>query len=537
MIADRRPSLAVAAALLCVACACAGAGSCAPAASGPPDERAAELSPETAPTDAADVAPPDTLAPEIDAASADDVKAPPEIEPGPDRAVDGDSGASDVARELPDDSGPTRDLEDGSAEVGDSSDGGGEAALTGCPEPSAEELARQAVILSGQSVVEISVGISPSNIAHLRAYPYQYVSATFSLADASGLLGPYDVTVRLKGGGDGTQGGSFQDIDHKPSFKVDMNRIVPCQAMAGMTKLTLNNMVQDPSMLHEWVAYGLYRARDLPAPRVGYAWVRVNGQEYGLYSNIEVYDQAAFRRANFPSTQHLYEGQSGSDFSVSLSGGFEVDHGDPLDQSDLAAAIAALVAAPPEGLVATTNKHFHWPEVAAFLAIERFAGQQDGYTQQRNNFYAHSDNAGRFTLLPWGHDTVLATPLLYGYLKGNIAKRCLRDPDCHLLLEEALAATAQEVAQGQLLARVIDRAATLTPWVEADPRRPYSVAEHLAELDTLLRFIEEQPSRFASSIACVADTSTDFDQDGYDCLHDCDDTLSAVYPGSVALCP
>jgi hypothetical protein len=525
---------------LCVACA--GAASDPPDAGSADEGLSPEISDDTDAPDGADgeVDPPlDASETEVDAAAGDDVEPQPEI--GPDADADADSAPDTPLGELPDDSGPTSETQDASDAVAasdtaaDTADA--ETVASGCPDPTADDLLRQALILSGQNVVEVSIGLTQTNIAHLRAYPYQYVSASFSLADASGLLGPYEVAVRLKGGGDGTDGGSFQDIDHKPSFKVDMNRVVPCQALAGLTKLTLNNMVQDPSMLHEWVAYGLYRDRDLPSPRVGYAWVVVNGQEYGLYSNIEVYDQASFRHTHLPSTQHLYEGQSGADFSAALSGGFEVDHGDTLDRSDLNAAIAALVAAPPEGLVATTNKHFDWPAVATFLAIERFTGQQDGYIQQRNNFYAHSDKDGRFTLMPWGHDTVLATPLLFGYLKGNIAKRCLRDPDCHLLFEEALAAAAQEVAQGNLLGRIADRAATLAPWVKADPRRPYSIAEHLAEVDVMAQFIEQQPARFASSIACVADTSTDFDGDGHDCLHDCDDTLATVYPGSVALCP
>ncbi|MEZ4265875.1 MAG: CotH kinase family protein [Myxococcota bacterium] len=517
---------------LTVAClACGGAGSDSPAADGEIDTPVAEVG---APDGGAADDGPDAPDLEVDAEPEDVAEPAPEIEPQPEIEPD----------DLPADPGPEVEAETGDA---DATDGPSDAASTadeidatteeGCPDPTADETLRQALILSGQNVVEISIGLSQSNIAYLRTHPYSYVAGTIALADASGLLGPFEVAIRLKGGGKGNDGGSFQDIDNKPSFKVDMNRLVPCQTLAGMSKMTLNNMVQDPSMLHEWVAYGLYRNRDLPAPRVGYAWVTVNGQEYGLYANIEVYDQRAFRHEHFPSTAHLYEGQSGSDFSVSLAGGFEVDHGDPLDRSDLDAAIAALVAAPPEGLVATTNAHFHWPAVATFLAVENFVGQQDGYTQQRNNFYAHSDDDGRFTLLPWGHDTTLGTPLLFGYLKGNIAKRCLRDPDCHLLYEEAMAATVIEVSTGNLIQRVQDRAATLEPWVVADPRRPYTLAEHYAERDTLLLFLSEQPVRLMSSVACAADTTTDSDKDGYDCIHDCDDSLSSVYPGSVALCP
>jgi hypothetical protein len=407
------------------------------------------------------------------------------------------------------------------------------------PDATPEELMRQAGLLSGQVVVEVDLSLGADAIQQLRVLPFNYVAAGLTITDPSGVLGPYQVAVRLKGGGDGTgvDGGSFQDIDHKPSFKIDVNRLVPCQAIVGLTKLTFNNMVQDPSMLHEWVAYGVYREQGLPAARVGYAWLRVNGDDYGLYANVEVYDQRGYRHANFPSTSHLYEGQSGADFSTALAWHFEIDHGDPTDRSDLNAAVAAVTSAPLEGLLQATHEHFHWTAVATFLAVERFVGQPDGYTQERNNFYAHSDDDGRMTLLPWGQDLAARDPLLFGYIKGNLVKRCIRDPACNLLYIEALAATVQAAATGQLLQRATAQAALLAPYIAVDPRRPYGLEEQQSEAATTLAFIAMQPTRLQHAVACAADHSLDADKDGYDCIHDCDDELSFVYPGSVPLCP
>ncbi|MCB9730033.1 MAG: CotH kinase family protein [Deltaproteobacteria bacterium] len=511
------------AALLMVACGGDGGAS---DAAGPGADGGPDAAPEVAAPDGA--AGDDDSRPEADSgveaggdAAPELAEPPPELPELPELADLPDPGPD---AEPPADTGP-----DDESEVEQ---------LDECPVATDDELARQAVILSGQTVVEISIGLSGVAMERLRKQPYQYVEGTVSVVDADGTLGPYQVTVRLKGGGNGEPGeGSFQDIDHKPAFKIDMNRIVPCQTLAGLSKLTLNNMVQDPSMLHEWLAYGLYRERELPAARVGYAWVRVNAQDYGLYANIEVYDQRGFRHEHFESTDHLYEGQSGSDFTQSLSASFEIDHGDPKDRSDLEAAIAELAAAPLEGLVVATHERFDWPSVAAMLAVERFAGQHDGYTQQRNNFYAHSDDDGRFTLLPWGQDMAFTQTLVFGLIKGVLAKRCVRDPDCNWLFQQALAATVEGVVDGNLVARAEERAATLQPWVEADPRRPYSLSEHQAELDSTLTYLSEQPARLMDAVQCVADPSRDGDGDGYDCVHDCDDTLSLVYPGSVPLCP
>ena len=77
------------------------------------------------------------------------------------------------------------------------------------------------------------------------------------------------------------------------------------QRFLGLKKLTLNNMVQDASMVHEGLAYRAFRAVGVPAPRTGYAFVRLNGSAYGVYLkrveslNVEV------PRSSPGSTAHL----------------------------------------------------------------------------------------------------------------------------------------------------------------------------------------------------------------------------------------
>ena len=45
----------------------------------------------------------------------------------------------------------------------------------------------------------------------------------------------------------------------------------------------------------------------MPASRTGYAYVRVNGSDYGVYLNVETLDDVSLPRW-FASTGHLYEG-------------------------------------------------------------------------------------------------------------------------------------------------------------------------------------------------------------------------------------
>ncbi len=77
-------------------------------------------------------------------------------------------------------------------------------------------------------------------------------------------------------------------------------------------------------MIHETLTYELFRAAGVPAPRTGHAFVRVNGEAYGVYLDVETPDSVWLSRW-FPTTGHLYEGAYGTDVDGVTVGDFEVD--------------------------------------------------------------------------------------------------------------------------------------------------------------------------------------------------------------------
>jgi hypothetical protein len=79
------------------------------------------------------------------------------------------------------------------------------------------------------------------------------------------------------------------------------------------------------------------RAAGVPAPRTGLAYVTVNGKGYGLYLDLEPYDDVSLARL-FPTTQHLYEADAyGVDVRPGEAGTYEIDEGDEDDRADLEA--------------------------------------------------------------------------------------------------------------------------------------------------------------------------------------------------------
>jgi hypothetical protein len=189
-----------------------------------------------------------------------------------------------------------------------------------------------AVLYDPATVALIDLAIPVESREALAADPGEYVDATFTLEAGELAFGPHPVEVRLKGST------SFRPLGGKAAFKVKFPKE---HRLLGLKSLTLNNMVQDPSMVREALGYEILRAAGVAAPHAGYAYVRVNGDGYGLYLNLETYDDVSMERL-FDSTQHLYEADVPRvDLAPGGASAFEVEEGDEDDLADLEALIAA----------------------------------------------------------------------------------------------------------------------------------------------------------------------------------------------------
>ena len=153
---------------------------------------------------------------------------------------------------------------------------------------------------SPRTISEIDLTLPPASWKTLEEHPEdEYVPGTFSIAETDGTPGtagpftaPIEVGVRLKGG----ELGSLRTLDQKAAFKIKFDAFVEGQTFLGLEKMTLNNMVEDPSMVHEAAAYEAFRALGVPSPQTGFAYLRVNGESFGLHLNIETQDKIALEK-------------------------------------------------------------------------------------------------------------------------------------------------------------------------------------------------------------------------------------------------
>ncbi len=359
------------------------------------------------------------------------------------------------------------------------------------------------------AVGAIELVIPSSSITALEADPLgEYQPAEFKFAETDGTPGgigtystPIPVKVRLKG----HVGGSFEPLTGKAGFKVKFKNPL----FKGLKKMTLNNMVEDPSMIHEALTYTAFRAAGVPAPRTGYAFLRVNGEPYGVYLDIETLDKVALEKQLGPfdeATQHLYEGEYGADVVPGGASAFEVDEGDEVDRADLEALIAAVNAPSPPSYSERMAPVADLAELTKMWAIEKYVGRWDGYAgfhqgpNQPNNYYLYSDAQGRFQMLPWGSDETwqLIHKLPFDEPDGLMFNKCLEDEECAVAYWEAVKSTSTTIAGLPLDALAQQLASLLNPWQKLDPRMPTSSSQITAAVSEVRQFLSERPAEAAA---------------------------------------
>jgi hypothetical protein len=324
----------------------------------------------------------------------------------------------------------------------------------------------QAFLFNPLRVNKFEITMTPADEAALRATPTDYHTATVRLTTSKGVTALFNVGVRIKGGW-----GSYRDLESKTAFKIKMNFSVKGQSLFGIKKFTLNNMVQDGSMLHEATAYRLFRALGVPAPRVGYANVFFNGVNYGLHSNIETYDNEMFSRWGLGDTEHLYEGGYGTEVGPDM----QVDDGSQTDKADVTELQAINNNYSGAEWYDRVRTRADLNEMTMDWAVEHYIGHWDGYTRGwPNNYFIHRTKNGLFTMHPWGTDQ---TWVQWNALIDNGATmmtKCIAYQPCNELYQAALSRIEQVVPTLDLPGMVDHIWEVIAPSNVADPRKPYS---------------------------------------------------------------
>jgi hypothetical protein len=262
----------------------------------------------------------------------------------------------------------------------------------------------------------------------------EYVPATLELIDGE-IREKRTVGVRLKGKG------SFRKLDAKSGFRIKIDKYVDDQRLCGLKDLTLNNMIQDRSVMAERLAYTVFREMGSPAPRANHARVSVNGVYFGLYANIETPNKDFLRRWFEDPDRNLYE-QKVRDFNhAKAAETFELETNE--DSDDDRALLRGLQDATRASDLGRVRELMDWPSFLLYSALEASVNQVDGYSFAQNfpNNYRIYDSARGGVLIPWGMDWALGhvwtqddgyylDPFWVRPSHGVLLRMCLEDEAC-----------------------------------------------------------------------------------------------------------
>lgn len=94
------------------------------------------------------------------------------------------------------------------------------------------------------------------------------------------------------------------------SFRLKFDEYIKDQTCFGLESFVVNNMVGDNTYMKEYVSYDLMREAGVDAPYVGYADIKVNGESWGLYLAVELYNESYEQRVFGDTLGMLYNVKS-----------------------------------------------------------------------------------------------------------------------------------------------------------------------------------------------------------------------------------
>ena len=206
----------------------------------------------------------------------------------------------------------------------------------------------------------------------------------------------------------------------KRSLNLSFDFVHAKQAVGGFRTLNLLNAASDPTFVRG-VLYSEIARSYIPAPRINYVRVVINGESWGIYLNAQQFNKDFLR--DFYKTENGARwkvpgrpgGRGGMEFlgdeTDAYEGIYEIKSKDDSKAwAGLIRMFRVLNEIPVERLEAELSPLFDIDGALKFLAVEMALINSDGYWTRASDYNIYQDPGGKFHVIP--HD--MNEPLLSG---------------------------------------------------------------------------------------------------------------------------
>ncbi len=94
------------------------------------------------------------------------------------------------------------------------------------------------------------------------------------------------------------------------SFKIEFDHYDSTKTYHGLDKISLNNLIQDNTMMKDYLTYQMMNAFGVPSSLSSFVYITVNGEDWGLYLAVEGVEEAFLQRNYGNDYGELYKPDS-----------------------------------------------------------------------------------------------------------------------------------------------------------------------------------------------------------------------------------
>lgn len=187
----------------------------------------------------------------------------------------------------------------------------------------------------------------------------------------------------------------------------------------GLDKFSLDTSFQDNSYMKTWITFDMMNHMKVPTPLCSYTWVRVNGEDWGLFLAIEE-PEKGFARRNFGKNHGQlykpdYKSLKAENADVHLR--YTDDNFDSynnifrkakfkINSQDKKRVIEALkILSTGENLETAINVD----EVLRYFTAQVFVVNMDSYLGKTGHNYFLYEKDGILSIIPWDYNLAFAT--------------------------------------------------------------------------------------------------------------------------------
>jgi spore coat protein H len=205
----------------------------------------------------------------------------------------------------------------------------------------------------------------------------------------------------------------------KNSLKIDLNKYVKGQKLAGVSTLNFHNAISEPGWMNEVLSYWLYREAGVPTPRTAYVRVHLTvpglyDRKYtGLYVLVENIDsnfiQARFKTNDGailkPISANLFS-HRGDDWNAAYNQIYDpkTDLTDAEKQRTIE-FFRLVSSASDADFAANIGSFIDMPEFVKYMAVVAWLNNSDSILERGLNFYMYlNPTTKKFIFIPWDQD-------------------------------------------------------------------------------------------------------------------------------------